>query len=66
MSQQENRISDSSFSKWIANATPQDDDPEIVRLSAARTRAMEEAGVEIARQLNGPMTALLLYMEEPR
>ena len=64
MSQQENRISDSSFSKWIANATPQDDDPEIVRLSAARTRAMEEAGVEIARQLNGPMTALLLYMGE--
>jgi DNA-binding CsgD family transcriptional regulator len=64
MSQQENRISDSTFSKWIANATPQDDDPEIVRLSAARTRAMEEAGAEIARQLNGPMTALLLYMGE--
>jgi DNA-binding NarL/FixJ family response regulator len=64
MSQQENRISDSTFSKWIANATSQDDDPEIVRLSAARTRAMEEAGVEIARQLNGPMTALLLYMGE--
>jgi DNA-binding NarL/FixJ family response regulator len=64
MSQQENRISDSTFSKWIANATSQDDDPEVVRLSAARTRAMEEAGVEIARQLNGPMTALLLYMGE--
>ena len=64
MSQQENRISDSTFSKWIANASPQDDDPEIVRLSAARTRAMEEAGAEIARQLNGPMTALLLYMGE--
>jgi len=64
MTQQENRISDSTFSKWIANATPQDDDPEIVRLSAARTRAMEEAGAEIARQLNGPMTALLLYMGE--
>lgn len=64
MSQQENRISDSTFSKWIASATSQDDDPEIVRLSAARTRAMEEAGAEIARQLNGPMTALLLYMGE--
>jgi DNA-binding NarL/FixJ family response regulator len=64
MSQQGNRISDSTFSKWIANATSQDDDPEVVRLSAARTRAMEEAGAEIARQLNGPMTALLLYMGE--
>jgi DNA-binding NarL/FixJ family response regulator len=64
MSQQGNRISDSTFSKWIAGAAPQDDDPEIVRLSAARARAIEEAGAEIARQLNGPMTALLLYMGE--
>jgi DNA-binding NarL/FixJ family response regulator len=64
MSQQENRVNGATSSKWVANATPQDDDPEIVRLSAARTRAMEEAGAEIARQLNGPMTALLLYMGE--
>ena len=41
-----------------------DDDLEIVRLSAARTRAMDEAGAAIARQLNGPLTALLLYMGE--
>jgi DNA-binding CsgD family transcriptional regulator len=33
-------------------------------LSAARARAIEEAGSSIARQLNGPLTALLLYMEE--
>jgi DNA-binding CsgD family transcriptional regulator len=64
MSQQENRISDSHFSKWIENSTPPDDDLEIVRLSAARARAMDEAGAEIARQLNGPLTALLLYMGE--
>jgi DNA-binding NarL/FixJ family response regulator len=64
MSQQENRLSDSTFSKWIANSTAQDDDPEVVRLSAARACAMEEAGAEIARQLNGPLTALLLYMGE--
>jgi DNA-binding NarL/FixJ family response regulator len=64
MSQQESRIGDSNLSKWIANTTAQDDDPEIVRLSAVRARAMEEAGAEIARQLNGPMTALLLYMGE--
>jgi signal transduction histidine kinase len=41
---------------------PVDDDLEIVRLSAAR--AMDEAGAAIARQLNGPLTALLLYVGE--
>ncbi|HEX9469773.1 MAG TPA: LuxR C-terminal-related transcriptional regulator [Bradyrhizobium sp.] len=56
--------SDSHFSKWLESSTPLDDDLEIVRLSAARTRAMDEAGAVIARQLNGPLTALLLYMGE--
>jgi DNA-binding CsgD family transcriptional regulator len=56
--------SDSQFSNWIESSASPDDDSEIVRLSAARTRAMEEAGAEIARQLNGPLTALLLYMGE--
>jgi DNA-binding CsgD family transcriptional regulator len=37
---------------------------EIVQLSVARARATEEAGAAIARQLNGPLTALLLYMHE--
>ncbi len=36
----------------------------MVRLFAARTKAMEEAGAAIALQLNGPLTALLLYMGE--
>jgi DNA-binding NarL/FixJ family response regulator len=62
MSQQE--ASDSQFSKWLESSTPLDDDLEVVRLSAARTRAMDEAGAAIARQLNGPLTALLLYMGE--
>src|ERR1700726_3839835 len=62
MSQQE--ASDSHFSKWSESSTPLDDDLEIVRLTAARTRAMDEAGAAIARQLNGPLTALLLYMGE--
>jgi DNA-binding CsgD family transcriptional regulator len=56
--------SDSHFSKWLESSTPLDDDLDIVRLSAARTRAMDEAGAVIARQLNGPLTALLLYMGE--
>ena len=63
MSQPENRISDSSFSKW-AESAPSEGELEIVRLSASRARAMDEAGAEIARQLNGPLTALLLYMGE--
>jgi len=64
MSQHETRISDSPLSNWMENSTALDDDLEIVRLSAARTKAMDEAGAAIARQLNGPLTALLLYMGE--
>jgi DNA-binding CsgD family transcriptional regulator len=64
MSQHENRISDSHFSKWTESSTPPVDDLEIARLSAVRARATDEAGAAIARQLNGPLTALLLYMGE--
>ena len=64
MARPEDRIADSPVSKWIEGSAPSDDDLETVRLSAARTRAMDEAGAEIARQLNGPLTALLLYMGE--
>ncbi len=64
MGQQENRISDSPFSKCLENSATPGDDFDPVRLSAARTRAMDEAGAAIARQLNGPLTALLLYMGE--
>ncbi|WP_418219823.1 response regulator transcription factor [Bradyrhizobium icense] len=48
----------------MENITPLEENPEIVQLSAARSRAAEEAGAAIARQLNGPLTALLLYMNE--
>ena len=64
MGHQENRISDSPFSKWIEGIKPPEDDSETVRLSAARTPAMDDVGAVIARQLNGPLTALLLYMGE--
>jgi DNA-binding NarL/FixJ family response regulator len=43
---------------------PVENSLEIVQLSVARARATEEAEVAIARQLNGPLTALLLYMNE--
>jgi DNA-binding CsgD family transcriptional regulator len=52
------------FSKWIEGGTPLYDSLEIVRLSAARARGMDEAGAKIARKLNGPLTALQLYMGE--
>ena len=48
----------------MESITPLEEQLEIVQLSAARARATDEAGAAIARQLNGPLTALLLYMNE--
>ena len=64
MSHQDHRAIDSHFSKWVEDITPLEDNLEIVQLSLARVRAAEETGAAIARQLNGPLTALLLYMNE--
>jgi len=64
MSQQDNPAAAQHFSKWMDSSTALDDDVEMIDLAAARIRAMDEAGVAIARQLNGPLTALLLYMGE--
>jgi hypothetical protein len=60
MSPPEDRIGDPPLSKRIESAPGIVDDLEMFRLSGARTRAMEEAGAEIARQLNGPLTALTI------
>jgi len=43
---------------------PPENNLDIVQLSIAHARAVEEAEAGIARQLNGPLTALLLYMNE--
>ena len=51
-------------SKRIEAGPSLDDDLEIVRPSAAQVWAVNEAGAVIAHQLNGPLTALLLYMGE--
>src|SRR4051812_10958062 len=64
MGHQEDRISDSPFSTWLETTAPRDEQLENVLLSAARARAMDEARAELARQLNAPLTALLLYMGE--
>lgn len=63
MSQQRQCAGDSLLSRWVEDVTPLEDNSEIVRLPVARARA-DEAQAEIARQLNGPLTALLLYMNE--
>jgi DNA-binding CsgD family transcriptional regulator len=63
MSQQENWIADSRLPGGAEDGAPPDA-LDVIRLSAARARALAEAGNTIARQLNGPLTALLLYMEE--
>jgi DNA-binding NarL/FixJ family response regulator len=54
-------ISASQFPDRMESDT---DESDVVQLSAARARATDDAGVAIARQLNGPLTALLLYMGE--
>ena len=64
MSQQDNRAGDSHFPKWVETIIPLETNLEVVQLSVARARATEEAEAAIARQLNGPLTALLLYMNE--
>ena len=64
MSGQDQRATDSHFTTWMENITHLEENPEIVQLSAVRSRAAEEASAAIARQLNGPLTALLLYMNE--
>ena len=43
---------------------PLENNLDLVQLSVARARATEEAEAAIVRQLNGPLTALLLYMTE--
>jgi len=37
---------------------------EVTRPTPARARAIDETGAALARELNGPLTALLLYMGE--
>jgi DNA-binding CsgD family transcriptional regulator len=61
---EQERPSDPQVLKCIATGVSRADDLEAAQLSAARTQATEEAGAAIAQQLNGPLTALLLYMGE--
>jgi DNA-binding NarL/FixJ family response regulator len=64
MAHQDHHAPDSHFSEWTENSTPLEVNHDIVQLSAVRARAADEAAAAIARQLNGPLTALMLYMNE--
>jgi DNA-binding CsgD family transcriptional regulator len=64
MSHHDYKASDSGSGKWAESETTVDQGPEVTPLFAARTRAAEEAAAAIARELNGPVTALMLYMNE--
>src|SRR5215216_4438307 len=63
MPQKDHRAVDSQSPEWTESSAPLDDS-DIVQLSAVRARAADEAAAAIARQLNGPLTALMLYMNE--
>jgi DNA-binding CsgD family transcriptional regulator len=62
MAEQEHHV-DSRFAYIVESSTALDDS-EVVQRSVIHARAVEEAGAAIARQLNGPLTALLLYVGE--
>src|SRR3954447_868661 len=64
MKPHQHRAGDSHFSRKMDSISPLEEQLDVVQLSAARARATEEAEAAIARQLNGPLTALLLYMNE--
>ncbi|MBR0779328.1 helix-turn-helix transcriptional regulator [Bradyrhizobium diazoefficiens] len=64
MGSQNDTATDSRPSEWHDGGTSAHEGLDLVRLNAARARAADETAVAIARELNGPMTALLLYMGE--
>jgi DNA-binding CsgD family transcriptional regulator len=63
MSHHDSRVRDSQVPDWSEGKSPPGE-LDALRLGAARLRAMDEASAAIVRQLNGPLTALLLYMGE--
>jgi DNA-binding CsgD family transcriptional regulator len=66
MTEQENRAGCPSHRKWTGSRGQQADEIEIGHLSLERTQAANEVGSAIAHQLNGPLTALRLYIGEIR
>jgi DNA-binding CsgD family transcriptional regulator len=66
MTRKESRSDCLNHSKQIDRGGPRTEELEVDRLSLERTRAANEVGSAIAHQLNGPLTALRLYIGEIR
>ena len=64
MGSQNDTATDSRPSEWYESGVAPTDELDFVRLHAARAKAADEMAAAIARELNGPLTALLLYMGE--
>ena len=64
MGSQNDTAADSRPSDWYEGGAAPTEELDFVRLSAARAKAADEMAAAIARELNGPLTALLLYMGE--
>ncbi|GMP06170.1 helix-turn-helix domain-containing protein [Bradyrhizobium sp. TM239] len=64
MGSQNDTATDSRPSEWYESSAAPTDELDFVRLSATRAKAADEMAAAIARELNGPLTALLLYMGE--
>ena len=64
MGSQNDTAADSRPSEWFESSTAPAEELDFVRLNAARAKAADEMAAAIARELNGPLTALLLYMGE--
>src|SRR5690349_15615269 len=64
MESQNDTVIDSRPSEWFESGPSAPEELDFVRLNAARAKAADEMAAAIARELNGPLTALLLYMGE--
>ncbi len=64
MESQNDTAADSQPPEWFESGASPREELDFVRLNAARAKAADEMAAAIARELNGPLTALLLYMGE--
>ncbi|MEK9285633.1 MULTISPECIES: helix-turn-helix transcriptional regulator [unclassified Bradyrhizobium] len=64
MGHEDDTAADSRPSGWYESGASPHEELDLVRLNAARAKAADEMAAAIARELNGPLTALLLYMGE--
>ena len=64
MESQNDTAADSRPSEWFDSGPSLPQEQELARLDAARAKAADEMASAIARELNGPLTALMLYMGE--